>query len=67
MHDRSLPLPRGPWPQLAAILVVGVALSAAIVTCGFCLGEPIHLVWGRYFAEQLWSGELYPRWLMDMN
>lgn len=67
MHDRSLPLPRGPWPQLAAILVVGVALSAAIVTWGFCLGEPIHLVWGRYFAEQLWSGELYPRWLMDMN
>ncbi|HYL19254.1 MAG TPA: hypothetical protein VEV20_11255, partial [Burkholderiales bacterium] len=67
MHDRSLPLLRGSWPQLAAILGVGVALSAAIVTWGFCLGEPIHLVWGRYFAEQLWSGDLYPRWLMDMN
>jgi len=67
MHDRSLPLVRDSWPQLAAILVVGVALSAAIVSWGFCLGEPIHLVWGRYFAEQLWSGDLYPRWLMDMN
>jgi hypothetical protein len=44
-----------------------VALSAAIVTWGYCLGEPIHLVWGRYFAEQFWSGDLYPRWLMDMN
>ena len=67
MHDRSLPLLRGSWPQLTAILVVVVTLSAAIVTWGFCLGEPIHLVWGRYFAEQLWSGDLYPRWLMDMN
>ena len=67
MHDRSLPLLRDSWPQLTAILVVVVTLSAAIVTWGFCLGEPIHLVWGRYFAEQLWSGDLYPRWLMDMN
>ena len=67
MHDRSLPLLRDSWPQLAAILIVVVTLSAAIVTWGFCLGEPIHLVWGRYFAEQLWSGDLYPRWLMDMN
>ena len=67
MHDRSLPLVRDSWPQLTTILIIGLALSAVIVTWGFCLGEPIHLVWGRYFAEQLWSGDLYPRWLMDMN
>ena len=60
MHDRSLPLVRDSWPQLAAILSIGLALSAAIVAWGFCLGEPIHLIWNRYFAEQFWSNNLYP-------
>ena len=26
-----------------------------------------HLLYGHYFARQLWQGELYPRWLMAMN
>lgn len=26
-----------------------------------------HLLSGHYFAQQLWQGELYPRWLMAMN
>ncbi len=58
---------RSSWPHLVTILVVGLAVSVPIVVWGFCLGEPIHLIWARRFAEQLWSGELYPRWLMDMN
>jgi hypothetical protein len=27
----------------------------------------IHVLWYGQFSEQLWAGELYPRWLMDMN
>lgn len=26
-----------------------------------------HLLSGHFFALQLWQGELYPRWLMEMN
>lgn len=26
-----------------------------------------HMNFGKYFAEQFWQGELYPRWLMNMN
>ena len=26
-----------------------------------------HLLSGHFFAVQLWQGELYPRWLMEMN
>jgi hypothetical protein len=26
-----------------------------------------HARWMHYFSRQFWSGELYPRWLMDLN
>lgn len=26
-----------------------------------------HAIWYTNFSRQLWAGELYPRWLMDMN
>ena len=26
-----------------------------------------HINFGRYFAQQFWQGELYPRWLLNMN
>lgn len=26
-----------------------------------------HLIWSRHFAEQLWNGDPYPRWLINMN
>ncbi len=26
-----------------------------------------HSLWLTYFSEQFWSGDLYPRWLVDMN
>lgn len=28
---------------------------------------PFHLKWSRQFAEQFWMGDLYPRWLYNMN
>ena len=27
----------------------------------------VHLNWAKYFSKQLWTGELYPRWLSGMN
>jgi hypothetical protein len=26
-----------------------------------------HINFGKYFAEQFWEGDLYPRWLLNMN
>lgn len=26
-----------------------------------------HVVWGKAFFQQLWNGDLYPRWLTDIN
>jgi len=26
-----------------------------------------HLGFGKYFADQFWQGDLYPRWLLNMN
>jgi hypothetical protein len=26
-----------------------------------------HITFDRYFSEQFWAGELYPRWLIDIN
>lgn len=28
---------------------------------------PFHLKWSKQFADQFWNGELYPRWLQNMN
>ncbi len=28
---------------------------------------PFHLKWANHFSKQIWTGELYPRWLQDMN
>jgi hypothetical protein len=41
------------------ILVYGPALA------GHDTNE--HVNFGRYFAEQFWQGDLYPRWLLNMN
>lgn len=30
-------------------------------------GVTHHAVWYTHFSEQLWAGNLYPRWLMGMN
>ena len=30
-------------------------------------GVTHHAIWYTHFSEQLWAGDLYPRWLMGMN
>lgn len=53
-----------------AIAVVAVVLAWPILLRGPALvGHDTneHLNFGQYFSEQFWQGDLYPRWLQNMN
>lgn len=52
-----------------ALTVIGLALTVPVISSGFIQGHDVvwHMIWGRLFAEQFGSGDLYPRWLMDAN
>lgn len=57
------------WP------VVIILASSLVLGLPFLLYGPLlngydtyeHLNYSRHFAEQFWQGDLYPRWLIDMN
>lgn len=52
------------------IVVVGLILTLPALFYGIFDAPdliPYHLKWSKHFAEQFWQGDLYPRWLMDMN
>lgn len=53
-----------PW-----LIIAGAAILLALpaILFGFPNGHDTryHLVWHTHFADQLWGGELYPRWLRD--
>ena len=61
--------------KLARLLPVAAVLAAALVISlpAWLTGVPagsdtlFHASWYTHFSEQLWSGELYPRWLAGMN
>ena len=42
-------------------------MTVPLAVFGFVYGDMIHLVWAKHFSDQLWAGNLYPRWLLDMN
>lgn len=57
---------------LHAALIAGAGLILAAPV--LCLGFPQvtddaqwHSVWYTHFADQLWAGDLYPRWLSGLN
>ncbi len=55
---------------IVALAVAAIILSVPILVQGPMLsGQDTkeHINFGRYFAEQFWQGELYPRWLLNMN
>lgn len=61
-----------PWTVISHILliaVVGIVFTLPAFITGFISGHNAitHLLWSKYFAAQLWAGDLYPRWLMGMN
>jgi len=51
------------------LTVIGLALTVPVISSGYIYGHDVswHMIWGRLFAEQFGSGDLYPRWLMDAN
>jgi 6-pyruvoyl-tetrahydropterin synthase related domain len=54
---------------IGLFLGLGFLLVLPAFLPGFFTGDDIvfHLNWSRHFAEQFWSGDLYPRWLAGMN
>jgi hypothetical protein len=56
------------WPYLCLALLAG-AVCAPMLFYGAPNGHSIeyNLVWLQNFASQLAVGDVYPRWLMDMN
>jgi len=53
----------------AVIISIGLILTLPAIAYGIFGAHDIlvHLNWYKYFSEQLWDGELYPRWLLGMN
>ncbi len=51
------------------ILGYGLFLTLPAGWSGYVIGHDIlsHLVTSRHFADQLWAGDWYPRWLSGMN
>lgn len=56
-------------PFLVIILVATLAMVPALLTGAMRNGidSIIHARWMTQFSRQFWQGELYPRWLMDLN
>jgi len=52
------------------IVAFAAAFSLPMLTSGFspfCWDAILHTNWSYHFGQQLWNGELYPRWLAGMN
>lgn len=64
---------RGIDPKLfyvLAIVLAGLVLTLPAILYGLPFyGDdgPEHAIYYSHFAEQFWSGELYPRWIQNMN
>lgn len=58
------------WPWVLPVLAgVSALLLLPFWLRGGSQGHDLfhHLLCSHFFAVQLWQGELYPRWLMEMN
>jgi hypothetical protein len=56
--------------HLVVIAGAGLVLTLPVLIFGLpFLGDDagFHAVWYSHFSQQLWMGDWYPRWLMDMN
>jgi hypothetical protein len=56
-------------PLAILVLVCLAAAAPALLTNVLLYGHdgPTHVRWQHFFASQLWQGEFYPRWLLEMN
>lgn len=57
------------WRYLAIIFAAGTIICLPILIFGAPAGHSLgfNLVWLRDFSAQLFAGELYPRWLNNLN
>jgi hypothetical protein len=56
-----------PWIAPCLIVIVGSVGTVPLALFGFLRGDKMHLFWAKHFSDQLWAGNLYPQWLLDMN
>lgn len=55
---------------IAAVMVVGVTLSIAVLIDGYPktgYDSLIHMKWFSHFVTEMFAGDPYPRWLTGMN
>lgn len=56
---------------IAILVIISVGLIIILPTIAYGVFDAhdilVHLNWANYFSKQLWAGELYPRWLLEMN
>ena len=56
---------------IAILVIFSVGLILILPTIAYGVFDAhdtlVHLNWANYFSQQLWAGELYPRWLLKMN
>ncbi len=67
---KSIRLSKRPAVHLVAIAGVGIVLTLPVLILGvpfFSDDGVTHAMWYTHFSGQLWSGDFYPRWLMNMN
>jgi len=67
---KSIRLSKRPAVHLVAIAGVGIVLTLPVLILGVPLFSDdgvTHAMWYTHFSGQLWSGDFYPRWLMNMN
>jgi len=56
--------------HVVLMILVACAITAPAIVYGIFGAHDLvayHLRWSKHFGEQLWHGDLYPRWLIDMN
>ena len=55
--------------HVVILLLYGMVLTFPAIWPGSVFGDDTlsHLIMSRHFVDQLWAGDLYPRWLPGMN
>jgi len=57
------------WRHLVIIVAAGLLLTMPLLVNGCMNGHDFffHVIFSHHFTEQFWNGDLYPRWMSNMN
>lgn len=67
---RNFPIGKNKLFSWAGIAIAGIILTLPTLFYGFPSYNHdgwVHALWYSNFANQLWAGEPYPRWLLELN